>query len=254
MTYYSALPMAPRNQFYSNSLHSGSQSTLRSAHQKAPRRPLRLSGTQELTDEINWFLLFLGIISLCWGLGLMVFALGFVPIAWSISQLGLQNAAMVNVIVNGVSTLSTAQLTLTVAKAAKHYTQIALHDGMHLRKWHRMQKFAEMSFLPPRAVLFWVPWALAFSLLVTNGMSVTAILQPGEQATALLFARSLAVYELLLTEPYYQHVSFNDTIPCGIDPADLSFSSNLTIQPALDEVSFQIGLQLGNYYGKPRFP
>ncbi|KAF8148977.1 hypothetical protein K438DRAFT_2086950 [Mycena galopus ATCC 62051] len=230
MTYYSALPTTPRNQFYLNNLHSGSQSTLRSAHQKASRRPLHLSGTQELTAKINKRLLFLGIVSLLWGLGLMVLALGFVPIAWSISQVGQKNLAMVNVIINGVSTLSTAQLVLTIAEAAKHYTQIGLHDGMHLRKWHRMQKFAATSFFPPgtwHAVLIWLPWVLAFSLLVANGMSVTAILQP---------------------VPYYQHVLFNDSIPCGIDPADLSFSSNLTIQPALDEVSFQIGLQLGNYY------
>ncbi|KAF8199369.1 hypothetical protein K438DRAFT_1966574 [Mycena galopus ATCC 62051] len=212
---YFRLPTTPRNQSFS--------------YQEAPRWPWRLSGTQEFTAETNWFLLSLGIVSLLWGLALMLFALGFVPIAWSISQRGLQNPAMVNVIVNGVSTLSTAQLFWTILVAAKHSTQIALHDGIHLRKWHRMQKFAEKSFWPPRTCSFWLQWIVAFQFLVANGMSVTAILQPVS---------------------FYQHVLFNDSIPCGIDLADLSFSSNLTVQPALDEVSFQIGLQLGNYYNQ----
>ena len=50
------------------------------------------------------------------------------------------------------------------------------------------------------------------------------------------------------------HVHFDDAIPCAMDPNNVSLdvAQNLQsdIQSQIDQLSFEIGLQLGNYNGK----
>ncbi|KAJ7166346.1 hypothetical protein C8R43DRAFT_1232395 [Mycena crocata] len=230
MAHYSRLPTYPQ---------SGSQSTLHSV-QKHPLRPMLLhaGGKNPPAIGLEWWLFANGLVDLLWGIALMVFSIAQVPISWDLSQYGKGHPELTNIIVNIIASVSSLHLDYTIGKTAIHHTRMALDgDGIHLRKWHRMQKFADASISPPRSgvltwfpYLGWVPWFLMFGgLAIGNGASITAILQP---------------------VPYYQHVQFPDTTPCGIPPAELSFSLNLPIQPTLDDVAFQIGLQLGNYYNQ----
>ena len=55
-------------------------------------------------------------------------------------------------------------------------------------------------------------------------------------------------------DTYYMNVYFNDPIPCATNPNNVSLAAALNlpsdIQSWTDRLSFEIGLQLGNYNGK----
>ena len=55
-------------------------------------------------------------------------------------------------------------------------------------------------------------------------------------------------------EEFWQHYPFNDPVPCGIDPGAVTLDTEPYLtedqQQVLDKMSFEIGIQLGNYVGK----
>ncbi|KAJ6507089.1 hypothetical protein C8R45DRAFT_923254 [Mycena sanguinolenta] len=48
-------------------------------------------------------------------------------------------------------------------------------------------------------------------------------------------------------ESFFDHVYYDDLTPCGVDPASMTLTANWTMQSAMDQGAFRVGLQLGNY-------
>ncbi|KAJ3787381.1 hypothetical protein GGU10DRAFT_416429 [Lentinula aff. detonsa] len=193
--------------------------------------------------SIHKFLLIQGLISTFWAITLIIFSSGVVPIYWGLSQYGTQHTGVTNVIVTGVATLATSHLHYTVQHAAAEYVAMGFYNGITLERWSYMQGIAQGSIWPPfefkwnqwkhtwKQNLAWLLWILTWSSMGLHSASISAILQP---------------------QPTYQHVLFDDLIPCGVDPNILSVNSslNVTVQSQLDQIAFGVGLQLGSYYNQ----
>ncbi|KAJ7452627.1 hypothetical protein FB451DRAFT_1282727 [Mycena latifolia] len=178
-------------------------------------------------DRSLFFLLVNGGVSTAWGAALAVFATGVVPIYWGISQYGQQHSALTNVIVTGIATLATAHLQYTVRQAAEEHARMRLAKGLPFLVWGWLQGVAAGDIWPPlQSTWTWGWWLLLFGAMAGHSASIVAILQP---------------------QSFFDHVHYNDAIPCGVDPALLTLNSNLTAQPAMDLGAFRIGLQIGNY-------
>ncbi|KAJ7621693.1 hypothetical protein DFH06DRAFT_1232486, partial [Mycena polygramma] len=188
-----------------------------------PLRPHLTSGF----DLSLFFLLVNGGVSTAWGVALAVFSTGVVPIQWGISQYGRQHAGLTNVIVTGIATLATAHLQYTVRHAAQEHATMRFTEGLPLLTWGWLQGAAAGHIWPPlQSKWTWGGWLLLFVGMAGHSASIVAILQP---------------------QSWFDHVHYDDPTPCGVDPARLTLNSNLTVQPAMDQGAFQIGLQLGNY-------
>jgi hypothetical protein len=80
-------------------------------------------------------LLFLnGLIAVCWGIALVVFQTGIVPISWNLSQYGQRHRGITNVIVTGVATVSTSHLQFTVQNTVREYSALLVCQGFTLRR------------------------------------------------------------------------------------------------------------------------
>ncbi|KAJ7055491.1 hypothetical protein C8F01DRAFT_452914 [Mycena amicta] len=185
-------------------------------------------------DRPLLFLLVNGILAVLWGIALAIFASGVVPISWNLSQYGTQHDGITNVVITGVSTLATAQLQYTIQNAVREYAAAMLYEGFTLRRWKWMQGFAEGSIWPPfawrRHPFPWIVWLVVYGSMAGHSASLVAILQP---------------------EPFFDHVLFNDRMPCGVDTPALNFdlpevSSDALTQ--LDQASVSMGVQLGTFY------
>lgn len=173
-------------------------------------------------------LLFLnGLITLCWGITLIVLQTGFVPISWNLSQYGQRHRGITNVFITGVATVSTSHLRFTVQNTVHEYSALLVHKGLTLRKWTWLQEFAQGSIWPSFTPRWWPIWLLVYGLMAAHSASLVAILQPQSR---------------------WRHVMFNDPVPCGVDVKSLTLNPTLTVFPDLDKVAEQIGLQFGNYY------
>jgi hypothetical protein len=94
--------------------------------------------------DLPLFMLFIhGGIAVGWAMALSVFSTGVVPIYFHMSQFGLQHQAIINVIITGVTTLSTTHLLLTIKKSAQQYALMTLHEKVALERWSWIQAFAE---------------------------------------------------------------------------------------------------------------
>ncbi|KAJ7431635.1 hypothetical protein B0H11DRAFT_2210122 [Mycena galericulata] len=188
--------------------------------------PLRPHLTSDF-DLSLFFLLVNGGVSTAWGAALAVFATGVVPLQWGISQYGQVHPGLTNVILTGIATSSTAHLQYTVRHAAREHATMRLSEGLPLLTWGWLQGAAAGDIWPPlQSKWTWGGWLLLFVGMAGHSASIVAILQP---------------------QPRFDHVHYDDPTPCGVDPARLTLNSNLTVQPAMDQGAFQIGLQLGNY-------
>ena len=206
---------------------------------------------------IDWGLLLLllnGLITVCWGIALIVFQTGIVPIDWYLSQYGQLHRGITNVIVTGVATISTSHLQFTVQNTVREYSALLVRRGFTLRQWAWMQEFARGSIWPPftlkRHPVAWPLWLLVYGLMAAHSASLVAILQPRKSRYE--FTRTFRLNSSLIfpsAETRWGHVMYNDPIPCGVDANTLTLNPNLTVLPDLDRVAEQIGLQLGNYYG-----
>src|SRR5260370_39508472 len=109
--------------------------------------------TAPQTDSgIDWGLrlLFLnGLITVCWGIALIAFQTGHVPISWNLSQYGQHHRGITNVVVTGVATVSTSHLQFTVRNTVREYSALLVCQGFTLRRWAWIQEFARGSIRPP---------------------------------------------------------------------------------------------------------
>ncbi|KAJ7831977.1 hypothetical protein B0H13DRAFT_2679254 [Mycena leptocephala] len=184
-------------------------------HESQTPHPASDNG-QYSTSKWLWLLLN-AVATTAFGVALTIFVWFKVPITWALSQLGQQYPAATNVVL-----------------AAEHYAAAALHSGITMDQWAWLQALAKTKIYPSldgRHKRARIVWILLIGTMGAHTASLVAIFQP---------------------QPYYQNVLYNDTIPCGVDPSNLTFTPSPQIQPAqadLDEAALRIGLQLGSYYG-----
>ena len=153
-----------------------------SRNQLPPHKP---SVDPPLVTGIDWdlFLLFInGFITVGWGITLIFFQTGDVPISWVLSQRGQLHRGITNVIVTGVATISTSHLQFTVHNTVREYVALLVHQGFTLRQLAWMQQFAQGGIWPPftlwRHPLGWPLWLLVYGLMAAHSASIVAILQP----------------------------------------------------------------------------
>ncbi|KAK6972158.1 hypothetical protein R3P38DRAFT_2584970 [Favolaschia claudopus] len=182
--------------------------------------------------DLDLFILFVnGGLALCWGLALLVFQTGVVPVNWSLSKIGQNHLVITNVIITGFATAFTMHLNFAINSAVRECAAMAALAGLNLQQWHMLQAMAQVGFKPPfEAHKHWLltaVWLIVVAGMGAHTTSQVAILQP---------------------EYWIDHVMFNDSMPCGIDPQNLTLNSVLLPQPDFDRLAFQFGMQLGNYY------
>ena len=152
-------------------------------HSDSDARLSRKSSLPTPTSGIDmglFFLFFNGVITLLWGIALIVFQSGHVPISWNLSQYGQRHPGITNVIVTGIATVSTSHLRLTIKNTVHEILASALlvRQRLTLRQWAWMQDIAQVSFwLSPRPCL-WPMWLLVYGLVGVHSASLVAILQP----------------------------------------------------------------------------
>ena len=231
------------------------------------------------------WLLFNGIVSFCWGIALAIFAAGLVPITWALSNFARvhdSDADWTNEIVALVGSFATMHVTYVLQLALELYSHIILAGEFTLKDLKWMQGVNEVTLFaefpdrpggPPRvenphgigqrirgwwgAFYRWadnrrLAWIVIYLGLALHATSVVSILQPGgftSQQSCGCFSPHL---HLIRAEEYWQHVVFNDPIPCGVAPDRVSFDTLFdgTTQIVLDKLSLDVGIQLGSYVGK----
>jgi len=176
-----------------------------------------------------------GIISLLWGIALLIFSKGVVPVSWTISQYGRGHPDIINTITTLIATASTTHLKYTFQGILDHYSYYVLVDGFTLKQLNWMQGMKEWSFF--KVFKFerysgwkWSAWLVFYLAMALHSASVVSILQPNT---------------FIKTLPYNNH------IPCATDPSSLSLDAlnnfPRDIQSQIDQSSYEVGLQLGNY-------
>lgn len=227
------------------------------------------------------WLLFNGIVSFCWGIALAIFAAGLVPITWAVSEFARgHDADWTNEIVALVGSFATMHVTYVLQAALELYSHIILAGEFTLKDLKWMQGVNEVTLFaefpdrpggPPRvenphglgervrgwwgAFYRWadnrrLAWIVIYLGMALHTTSVVSILQPG----VFTFMRSCrrSSSHRRRAEEYWQHVVFNDPIPCGVAPDRVPFDTffDSTTQIVLDKLSLDVGLQLGSYVGK----
>lgn len=206
-------------------------------------RSVRSRPEDAAEEALDWpyLLLIHCIVDFLWGIALIVFSTGAVPVTWVLSQWGRQHTAVVNILVTLVATISTTHAKNTVASIIEVYTAAKVSSGFTLAELQFLQSMYQWDPLPPFADgkfarLFtprtWM-WLLFYGGIALHSASIVAILQPVS---------------------YNQYVIYNDTIPCPVDLDSLTLDPSPHIgaetQSDMDEASYGVGLQLGNYYGE----
>ncbi|RXW13772.1 hypothetical protein EST38_g12080, partial [Candolleomyces aberdarensis] len=200
-----------------------------------PRSDLDGDSLPDPTITTGWdarlrLLLLHGVVSLCWGSALAVFSAGAVPITWALSEQGKKYPQVTNVIVTLVSTLATTHVVYVLQGVCDQYASYLVVAGFTIGQLRWMQGVKERSIFtkfPDKKK--WIVWFIVYAGLALHSASVVAILQP---------------------VPFWQHVLFGDSVPCGSDPNGLTMEPTYldeTLQRAVDKLSFTVGMQLGNY-------
>ncbi|KAJ2913787.1 hypothetical protein MD484_g6633, partial [Candolleomyces efflorescens] len=183
-------------------------------------------------DRRLLILLFHGLISLCWGIALAIFASRVVPVAWALSEKGRKNPEITNVLVALASTLTTMHITYILQGICDQYTSFLVVDGFTVGQLRWMQGVKELSAFTkfPDKENFWskkrIGWLIVYLAFALHSASVVAILQP---------------------ESFFKHFPFGDWVPCGSDPNDLTLERSQFVDEKLQAFSFTVGMQLGNY-------
>ena len=148
-------------------------------NQLPPRKPYLDSPLVTGIDRGLRLLLLNGLITVFWGIALIVFQTGIVPVS---GELPDNHPGVMNVIVTGIATISTSHLHFTIQNTVREYLDLALHQGFTLRQWAWMQEFARGSIWPPftlkRHPMVWSLWLLVYGLMAAHSASLVAILQP----------------------------------------------------------------------------
>lgn len=179
--------------------------------------------------------LFLHVVAdLLWGIALTVFATGIVAVPWTLSQWGMRHTAVVNVLVTVVATVSTTHVQYVVVSLVEVYATARVVKGFTLVELQIFQSVKQWQIWPPFTdIKRRLIWLLLYGGMALHSASIVAIMQP---------------------QSYVQNVAFNDSVPCAVDPDSLTLDPSPHIAPILqssmDQASYGIGLQLGNYYGE----
>ena len=160
---------------------------------------------------IDWglgLLLLNALITVFWGIVLIVFQTGIVPqVSWDLSY----HQGLVNVIVTGIATISTSHLHFTIQNMVREYLALLLHQGFTLRQWAWMQEFARGSIWPPftlrRYPVAWPLWLLVYGLMAAHSASLVAILQPRKSLFSRTFRSKLSPCRITLGACYVQRFS-----------------------------------------------
>lgn len=157
----------------------------RGSYRQCKQEPDSNATAPQTVSGIDWglVLLFLnGLITFCWGVALIVFQTGHVPISWDLSQYGQRHRGITNVIVTGIATISTSHLQFTIQNTLSTYSALLLRQGITLRRWAWIQEFAHGSIFSPfkmrRHLVAWPVWLLVYGLMAAHSASLVAILQP----------------------------------------------------------------------------
>lgn len=203
-------------------------------------------------NNSSFLLLVNGIVSLLWGITLAIFSSGVVPVDWVISQYGTKHPEIINAFSTLIGTASTTHLKYTFQGVLEHYSHYVLVDGFTLSQLTWMQGIKEWSLFTAfeGQRKRWV-WLAIYVGMTFHSASVVSVLQPSMCYNSLIF---LPHFYRLCADTFYKTIPFNNPIPCATDPSSLSLGvlDNLpqNIQSQIDQLSYGVGLQLGNYVGK----
>ena len=183
----------------------------------------------EVVTGFDWDLgrlLLNGLITFCWGIALIIFQTGIVPISWNLSQYGQRHRGITNVIITGVATVSTSHLKFTVHNTLREISAHRLRQGFTLRRWAWIQEFARWTIRPPftwwrhpRHPVAWPMWLLVYGLMASHSASLVAILQPRKSRCEFTrtFCTKLSPCRITLGACYVQR---SNTLRCQCEIVD----------------------------------
>ena len=120
-----------------------------------------------------------GIISLLWGIALVIFALGVVPVDWDISQYGENHPEIIDALITLIATASTTHVKYTFQGILDHYSHYVLVDGFTLRQLTWMQGIKEWSlFTAFECQKKRVAWLVLYTGMALHSASVVSVLEP----------------------------------------------------------------------------
>ena len=227
----------------------------------------RQAGETTGFDTSLLFLFLHGVVSACWGAALCVFALVQVPIAWTISQAGINNPAFTNTLVAFVATISTLHITYVLQRVVEEYSKYLLLSGFTLDQLTWLQGVKDMSLFTrfparegggcfqswPKKRLLWLVIDAGFAV---HASSLVSILQPREYTFSNQKNTLSTYFSQISPDIFFKHVYFNNPIPCGNSLGNMTLGVdpflNDTQQQFIDTLSFEIGIQLANYGGEER--
>jgi len=141
-------------------------------------------------DKSSLFLLANGVVSLFWGITLVIFSSGIVPVDWVISQYGKDHPDIINALVTLIATASTTHLKYTCQGILDHYSYYVLADGFTLNQLTWMQGIAEWSFFTVTAFESQrkrMIWLVIYSGMAFHSASIVSVFQPSMSYNSLTF-------------------------------------------------------------------
>jgi len=202
----------------------------------------------------SFLLLINGIVSLLWAITLAVFSSGVVSVDSTISQYGKDHLEIINALLTLIGTASTTHLKYTFQGILEHYSHYVLVDGFTLSQLTWMQGINEWSlFTAFDSQIKRLGWLVIYTGMAFHSASVVSVLQPSMSYNSLTFFHSYG----LCADTFYKSIPMSNPIPCATDPGNLSLDVAdilpQNIQSQIDQLSYRVGLQLGNYVGKSYF-
>jgi hypothetical protein len=128
-----------------------------------------------------------GIICTLWGIALIIFALGFVPVGYDVQRQAIRHANITNVVIATVASIATTHTKYVFTSTVELYATYLLVDGFTLRQLQRMQGVTGWLFFKPLKPLrrmghtaTRLGWIILYAGMVFHTASMVAILQPSE--------------------------------------------------------------------------
>ncbi|KIY73019.1 hypothetical protein CYLTODRAFT_440109 [Cylindrobasidium torrendii FP15055 ss-10] len=212
-------------------------------HSAESRRSTSTPGALRDSVVLGWdwalvVLLLHSLVDFCWGVALLVFSLGVVPISWWLSQKGRAHIAETNTLVTLVSTLSTTHLKLTLDATLLQIARLRAATGFTLGEWQWMQDTRMWAVWPEfgrhrrlRTWLYHGGWLVFWLGVQLHSASITAIMQP---------------------VPYFVKSPHPNGVPCPVDTSSVSFDASPYLssdaQETMDFASRSVGASLASQY------
>jgi hypothetical protein len=145
-------------------------------------------------------LLIHGLISLLWGIALVIFSSGIVPVTWAVSQYGNAHLVATNFLITLVATLTTTHIKYISQGVIQQYSHYLLVNGLTVKQLAWMQGIMEWSLFTNfgswknlKSYKMRAAWLVIYLGMAAHTASVVSILQPSMSYNLLTLSHSYAM-------------------------------------------------------------